>query len=157
METDPPSSSPSPTLPIPEAARRFNLLLAEDNLPDALIVREAIRLEGLPLDVHIASDGQQAIDFITRAEEDDNAPCPHFLLLDLNLPKRDGFEVLQRLRASPKCRDVPVLIFTSSDSPSDLSTAASMGASYFRKPPSYEEFMKLGGVLKKLLRDRGMT
>ena len=137
------------------AALRFNLLLAEDNLPDVLLVREAIRSEDLPLDVYVASDGQQAIDFIERAEHDPNAPCPHFLLLDLNLPKRDGFEVLQRLRAGERCKAIPVVIITSSDSPTDQAQAAALGAGYFRKPPNYDEFLKLGGVLKKLLKDQG--
>jgi chemotaxis family two-component system response regulator Rcp1 len=136
--------------------QRLNLLLAEDNLPDALLVREVVRLGNLPLDVHVAPDGQQAIEFIEQAEQDPDAPCPHFLLLDLNLPKRDGFEVLRRLRASDKCKAVPVIIITSSDSPSDVSQAAALGAGYFRKPPSYEEFLKLGDVLKKLLEDRAV-
>lgn len=142
-------------MPEPSAPPRLNLLLAEDNLPDALLIREVIREENLPLDMHIASDGQSAIDFIESADADQNAPCPHLLLLDLNLPKRDGFEVLKRLRESDKCKSIPVVIITSSDSPSDRAQAASLGAAYFRKPPSYEEFMKLGGVLKKLLRDSG--
>jgi chemotaxis family two-component system response regulator Rcp1 len=132
---------------------KLNLLLAEDNLPDALLVREAIRMENLPLEVHIAADGEQAIEFIARAEKDTEAPCPHFLLLDLNLPKVDGFEVLRRLRASNKCKSIPVLIITSSDSPGDRSQAASLGAGYFRKPPSYDEFLKLGAVLRRLLDD----
>ena len=134
----------------------MNLLLAEDNLPDALIVREAIRAESLPLEVHIAPDGERAIEFIERAENDPHAPCPHVLLLDINLPKADGFEVLRRLRASDKCKAVPVLVISSSDSPADRSQAASLGANYFRKPPSYEEFLKLGTVLKQMLKDRGL-
>jgi CheY-like chemotaxis protein len=77
-------------------------------------------------------------------------------LVDLNLPKRDGFEVLRRLRASGRCKDIPVLVITSSDSPSDLTQAASLGAGYFRKPPSYDEFLKLGGVLRQVLREKGM-
>jgi CheY-like chemotaxis protein len=129
--------------------------VAEDNLPDTVLVREAIRMEKLPLDVHIASDGQKAIDFITRADNDPNAPCPHLFLVDLNLPKRDGFEVLRRLRASPKCKDIPVLIMTSSNSPADQSRAAELGARYFRKPPNYDEFLKLGGLLKELLQGAG--
>lgn len=136
--------------------KRLNLLLAEDNLPDALIVREAIKIADLPLNIFIVADGQQAIDFIARAEQDATAPCPQLLLLDLNLPKKDGFEVLARLRASEKCRDVPVLVITSSDSPGDRSQAAQFGARYFRKPPSYDEFIKLGGVLRQVLRERGM-
>jgi two-component system, chemotaxis family, response regulator Rcp1 len=136
---------------------KLNLLLAEDNLPDALLVREAIRMANLPLEVHIAADGEQAIEFIARAEKDTEAPCPHFRLLDLNLPKVDGFEVLRRLRASNKCKSIPVLIITSSDSPGDRSQAASLGAGYFRKPPSYDEFLKLGAVLRRLLDDNPVT
>lgn len=108
-------------------------------------------MEQLPLDVHLVADGQQAMDFIARAESDPNAPCPHFLLVDINLPKADGFEVLRRLRASEKCKEIPVLVVSSSDSPGDRSQAARLGADYFRKPPSYEEYLKLGAVLKGLI------
>jgi CheY-like chemotaxis protein len=142
-------------MPDRSTPRRFNLLVAEDNLPDALLVREAIRMEDLPLDVHLAADGQQAIEFIARAERDPDAPCPHFLLLDINLPRADGFEVLRRLRGSERCKAVPVIVISSSDSPTDRGQAARLGAGYFRKPPSYEEFLKLGGVLKQLLKDHG--
>ncbi len=130
--------------------------MAEDNLPDELLVRDAVRTEKLPLEVYVVVDGQKAIEFIERAETDPEAPCPHLLLLDLNLPKKNGFEVLQRLRASDKCKDTPVLIMTSSDSPEDRRRVAELGARYFRKPGTYEAFMKLGGVLKQLLTDSGM-
>jgi CheY-like chemotaxis protein len=130
--------------------------LAEDNLPDALLVREAIRMEDLPIDVYVAQDGPRAIEFITRAEQDPNAPCPQIMLLDLNLPMVDGFEVLRRVRASSRLASIPVLIMTSSDAPSDRSQAAALGAGYFRKSPSYEEFLKLGPTLKKLLQENGL-
>jgi len=106
--------------------------------------------------VHVAADGQRAIDFIDQSEKDPAAPCPHLMLLDINLPKADGFEVLRRLRESQRCGKVPVLMISSSDSPSDRNQAAELGAGYFRKPPSYDEFLKLGAVLKKLLKDNHM-
>jgi DNA-binding response OmpR family regulator len=120
------------------------------------LVREAIRMENLPVDVHLAKDGQAALAFIAKAEQDPDAPCPQVLLLDLNLPKVDGFEVLRRLRASEKFKAIPVLIVSSSDSPADRSRAVKYGAGYFRKPPSYDEFLKLGVVLRELLKDRGV-
>jgi two-component system, chemotaxis family, response regulator Rcp1 len=150
-----PSISQSHSRPNQSVPQRFNLLLAEDNLPDALLVREAIRHENLPIDLHVVSDGQQAIDFIERAENDENAPCPQCMLLDLNLPKVEGFEILRRLRGSEKCGGIPVVVITSSDSPVDRSRAAALGAGYFRKPPSYEEFLKLGAVLKRLIGKQG--
>ncbi len=119
-------------------------------------MREAIRKEALPVELFVAKDGQEAIDFIARAETDPDAPSPQLLLVDLNLPKRDGFEVLRRLRESEKCGDVPVLVVTSSDSPTDQTAAAELGAWYFRKPPSYEEFLKLGRVMKRMLLERGI-
>ena len=101
--------------------------------------------------MHVASDGQKAIEFIIEAEMDAGAPCPDFLLLDLNLPKKDGFEVLERLRASEKFSSIPVVVMTSSNSPADRNRAAELGASYFCKPPNYEEFLKLGALLKNLV------
>jgi DNA-binding response OmpR family regulator len=135
----------------------LNLLLAEDNYPDALLVRSALRIAGLPVEVHIASDGEKAIEFIATAERDPEAPTPHVLLLDINLPKADGFEVLRRLRASDRWKSVPVMIVSSSDSPADRAEATRLGASYFRKPPSYGGFLRLGEVLKQFLVDSGLT
>jgi CheY-like chemotaxis protein len=134
----------------------LNLLLAEDNLPDALLVQEAIDLEKLPLKIHIAPDGEKAVDFITRAESDPQAPFPDILLLDLNLPKIEGLDVLRRIRSGAACRAIPVLVFTSSDSPEDKSRVAELKAGYFRKPVSYTEFLKVGGLIRKLLEERGM-
>jgi CheY-like chemotaxis protein len=149
-----PSSSRSPNIPPESNPRQLNLLLAEDNLPDALLVREAIRLEKLPVEVHVAVDGERAIDWISRAEQDPDVPCPHVFLLDLNLPKADGFEVLRRIRASTRCKDIAVLVVTSSDSPADREMAAKLGAGYFRKPTSLEEFLKIGPVLRRFLEER---
>ena len=134
----------------------MNLLLAEDNLPDALLVREAIQAEQLQVDVHIVADGELAIDFIARAATDPDAPVPQVILLDLNLPKIDGFEVLRRVRAIEKFKSIPVIIVTSSDSPEDRREALRLNANYFRKPVSYEEFVKIGGVLRRFLEDNGL-
>jgi len=114
-------------------------------------------MESLPLEVHSVRDGQRAIDFIIQAEEDSGAPGPDLVLLDLNLPRRHGFEVLQRLRASEQYKHVPVLIITSSDAPSDRQQAELFGASYFRKPPSYDAFLKLSGVIRRLMEENGLV
>jgi len=128
--------------------------VAEDNLPDALLIREVVRIEKLPFEVHVAPDGELAVAFIEKAEAEPGAPAPDLLLLDLNLPKKDGYEVLKRLRASAKFGAVPVVIATSSDAPEDRQRASEMGAVFFRKPASYGEFLKLGEVLKQTLAGR---
>jgi DNA-binding response OmpR family regulator len=155
LEEGQPSSSQSLTTPNGTTARRLNLLLAEDNLPDALLVREAIRVENLPVEIHHASDGEKAVAFLVSAEKDAAAACPDVLILDLNLPKIDGLEVLQRVRAS-KLRDIPVLVVTSSDSAHDRTKVAKLGARYFRKPHTYEEFQKIGPAIKGLLEENGL-
>ena len=132
--------------------RKFVGLLAEDNRADVLLVEEAIDLYNLSVQLHIVDDGEKAISFIEAAENDPEAPCPEFLLLDLNLPKRSGKEVLQRVRQSAKCKNIPVLIITSSDLQNDREELAQLGADrYFRKPSDYDQFLKVGEVLKELL------
>jgi DNA-binding response OmpR family regulator len=117
------------------------------------LVREAIRNEKLSLEIHVASDGKQAVDFLARSEADTSAPCPDILVLDLNLPKMEGFDVLRQLRANDKYKNLKVLVVTSSDAPADRNEAARLGARYFRKPTSYEEYLKIGGVLKDLIQE----
>ena len=117
------------------------------------MVREAIRLQNLPWEIHIVSDGEQAISFIEQTSNDADASIPDLILLDLNLPRVDGFEILRHLRSNEKYKSIPVLVITSSDSPADRKIAADFGAGFFRKPPNYDDFMKLGGVLKELVKD----
>ena len=113
-------------------------------------------MEKLFVDVHTVTDGEQAINFVVRSENDAAAPCPDLLVLDLNLPRRDGFEVLRHVRTSEKFRNIPVLIVTSSDAPTDRVQAQSLGARYFRKPASYEDFLKIGPALRQILTDNGL-
>jgi DNA-binding response OmpR family regulator len=130
--------------------------MVEDNLADALLVREAIGAEGLPLEVLAASDGEMAISFVERAEQDPDAPSPDAVLLDINLPKVDGFDVLRRIRASERFKNLPVIVLSSSDSLADRTEGAKLGAGYFRKRPDYEEFLKIGAVVRRLLEDNGL-
>jgi CheY-like chemotaxis protein len=132
------------------------LVLAEDNLPDALLVGEAIRIEGLPVELHVVADGEQARDLFQKAVEDPHALQPDVLLLDLNLPRIDGIALLRRLREQAQWKALPVMIITSSDAPADRASAESLGASYFRKPVNYEAFLKIGPALKQFIEDGGL-
>jgi CheY-like chemotaxis protein len=130
--------------------------MVEDNLADALLLREAIEMEGLPLNIHPAVDGEMAITFIEQSEKDPNAQPLDAVLLDLNLPKIDGFEVLRRIRASARYQRLPVIVVTSSDSMSDRQEGAKLGAGYFRKRASYEEFLKVGHAIREFLETNGL-
>lgn len=134
--------------------RKRIALLAEDNVADVLLIQEAIEFHHVPIELYIVGDGEKAIEFFQKAEADPNAPRPELLLLDLNLPKMSGKEVLQRVRQSERCKNILVLILTSSDLSSDRDAVVALGANrYFRKPTSYSQFMKVGEIMNEILQE----
>ena len=128
------------------------ILLIEDSSADVYLVRESLTKHLKEFELQVVNDGEKAFKLIEAADLDTSMPCPSLMLLDLNLPKRSGQEILQRLRQSPRCGHVPVVILTSSDSPADRAETAKLGATaYFRKPPDLEEFMQIGMVVERVL------
>jgi len=128
------------------------ILIVEDNPADANLIEEALAEAQLNCGLSIMRDGARAIEFIERLDADASHPCPDLILLDLNLPKVSGQEVLNRLRLIPRCKDVKVLIISSSNAPADRDRSMQLGASeYFRKPSSLEQFMALGSLVRALL------
>ena len=129
------------------------VLLVEDSPADIYIVRESLKKHLKSFQLEVIQDGEKAFDAIAAAESNENTTTPALCILDLNLPKRSGKEILKRIRGSPKFANVPVLIFTSSDSPVDRAETAQLGATaYFRKPHDLEEFMCIGKVVQSVLR-----
>jgi CheY-like chemotaxis protein len=132
------------------AQHKMNLLLAEDNPGDVFLVRRALDAESVPYELVVARDGEEAITYIANA--DSGGPGIDLLLVDLNLPKHDGTEVLSRLRNSKVLGHVPIIVLTSSDSPRDRERCLDLGANqYFQKPSDLERYMKLGSVVKTLM------
>lgn len=128
------------------------LLLVEDNSADADLVEEALAEAQLKCDLSIVRDGMQAIEFIESLDADVSRPVPDLVLLDLNLPKIRGEDVLNRLRSSPKCRAAKVLVISSSNEPTDREFSMKMGANeYFRKPSNLQQYMELGPIVRALL------
>ncbi len=131
---------------------RFHIVLVEDTEPDVFLIREALERDGLEFELEVLDDGEKAVDFIDRIDQDPAIRRPNLLLLDLNLPKKSGGQVLERVRQSPACADVPVVVLTSSDSPMDKARAAQYKATeYFKKPSKWDEFMRLGPLVRDLL------
>ena len=131
---------------------RFHIVLVEDAEPDVLLVREALEQSGLDFELQVFDDGEQGVDFIDTMDRDVSLGRPHLFLLDLNLPKKTGGQILERVRQSPTCGRIPVVILTSSDSQKDKAQAAFLNATgYFRKPSRLDEFMKLGPYVRDLL------
>lgn len=130
---------------------RAQILLVEDNPADANLVEEAIAEAHIECRISVVRDGAQAMDFIRRIEAQ-RAECPDIVLLDLNLPKVSGEEVLKRVRRSPACATAKVLIVSSSDARADRERALALGASdYFRKPSSLDQYMLLGPKIRSML------
>ncbi|MDQ6759633.1 MAG: response regulator [Acidobacteriota bacterium] len=127
----------------------------EDNVADVFLIREALESAGIQAEIHVVTDGQKAVRFFDEADGSDAAPCPALVILDVNLPKKNGDEVLQHLRENRKCSQTLVLIVSTSDSASDRNKMSKLGCDgYFRKPSNFDDFMKLGDVVKGLLSTR---
>jgi CheY-like chemotaxis protein len=132
--------------------REIQILLAEDNRADVLLVREALAAHKIPHRLFVVSDGAEAIEFVARMGEPGEVPCPDIFLLDLNLPKIDGPEVLREFRRNPACASTPVIVTSSSDTPRDRQKVSTLGVSrYFRKPTSFAAFLQLGAIVKELV------
>jgi DNA-binding response OmpR family regulator len=127
----------------------------DDNPADVGLVREALEEHSVQGDLTVVFDGDQAIQFIKEIDSQ-SGNCPDLIILDLNLPKKPGREVLECVRQSSKCRESPVVILTSSDERDDQDDAIRLGADrYIRKPSSLEEFIALGAIFKALLAGSG--
>lgn len=117
-----------------------------------LEVRIALRDQNFHHVLHLARDGEEAITFIEKADNDAMAPGPDLLLLDMHLPKYDGEAILKRLRSPERYAQIPVVVMTSSDAPQDRDRAQKHAAIfYFRKPSRLEEFIQLGVIVREIL------
>lgn len=129
------------------------ILIAEDNDADVFLVRTSLEEAGFVFDLRVASDGEEVLRLVDQADASSGGWCPEIIILDLNLPRYSGEEILYRFHGSPRFRGVPVIVFTSSDSPRDREGAAKLGVTeYFRKPQHFEEFMELGKIVKRVLK-----
>lgn len=128
------------------------MLVVEDNTADIVLIREAIQAADLGVAIDVVKDGEQARRFFDRLDSDASIPCPRLVILDINLPRWSGSEVLKHMRRSERCRDALVLAISSSESARDRQQMAELGANeYFRKPSEYDAFMELGEAVKRLL------
>lgn len=133
-----------------DTAATFNFMLAEDNPGDVFLVRRALDALRLRYDLVVAKDGEEALKYV--AEAANGQRHVDLILLDLNLPRRDGVEVLTQLRSHPTLNGVPVVLLTSSDSPLDRERCLRLGANhYFQKPSNLTSFMEIGKVVKDLV------
>jgi CheY-like chemotaxis protein len=128
-------------------AKAAQILLVEDNRMDVELTLDAFREGKLANIVHVARDGQQALDYMFDVgpyADRTQYPLPDLILLDLKLPRIDGHEVLQRLKATPVVKRIPVIVLTSSKEEGDRALSYDSGAnSYLVKPVSFDGFLEV--------------
>jgi two-component system response regulator len=126
--------------------RALQILLVEDNLDDVTILRRALDRAKVPAELRLARDGAEAVDLLVTGVDGDGcvAPRPDLMLLDINTPRLNGFEVLQRIRADEELRVLPVVMLTVSARNEDVTRAYRLGANtYVQKPVEFDQFIRL--------------
>ena len=123
--------------------RFIEILLVEDSPADILLTREAFKHNKIVNAIHVVEDGIQAMDFLYRRGKYASAPRPDLILLDLNLPRKIGREVLAEIKADPDLRTIPIVVLTTSDDDEDILKAYNLNANcYVVKPVGFENFMQ---------------
>ena len=120
------------------------ILLVEDNPLDVRLTREALKDSKMPVSMSVADNGVDAMAFLRREDRHADAPRPDLILLDLNLPRMDGREVLMQIKQDPKLKQIPVVILTTSDSDRDITQCYEQHANcYVVKPLELEHFFQV--------------
>ena len=124
----------------------MEILLVEDNPVDVVITKEAFNAGRVRNNVHVAEDGEEAMDFLHKRGKYSSAPTPEIILLDLNLPKKDGRDILAEVKADPSLRRIPVIVLTTSEDKEDIRRSYDLQANCFiTKPADTEQFAKAMG------------
>jgi CheY-like chemotaxis protein len=124
--------------------RPFEVLLVEDNPGDVMLTTEALEEAKLHINMSIVSDGVEALDFLCRRGPYAEAPRPDLMLLDLNMPRKDGREVLAEIKADPDLRGIPVVVLTTSHAEQDIVRTYNLHANaYVTKPVDLQQFITI--------------
>ena len=129
----------------------LTIIVVEDNPVDVYLIRWVLTAHELSYTLHVIDNADHAMNYLDELGQQDRRASPTIILLDLNLPQRDGRELLRRVRTIPDGSDICVVIVTGSINPADRQETLALGANaYFVKPPHLNEFMQLGQLVKDL-------
>lgn len=124
--------------------RAADFLLVEDNPGDVRLTQEALRSHKVQNNLHVVNDGEEAMAFLRKQGKYANAPRPDIILLDLNLPRKDGREVLADIKSDPSLKTIPVVVITSSEAEQDVIKSYNLNANcYVTKPVNLDQFIKV--------------
>ena len=131
-------------LTLMKKSRPVNILLIEDNPGDVRLAQEAFKEGNVNVSLDVAMDGMEAINFLRKIGPFQNAVTPDLVLLDLNLPKKDGREVLSDIKADPTLRSIPVVILTTSNAEQDILNSYNLHVNcYINKPVDFDRFFDI--------------
>ena len=129
--------------------RPKRILVIEDNQTDVSLIREGLTEHGVQFELAVMEDGRKALDHLKQIRRE---PFPDLIILDLNLPRHDGIEVLVQYRTTVALAEVPIIVLTSSNSPNDQLRTKNLGVNIFiRKPMGLPEFVALGKRFRQIL------
>ncbi|CAM3737375.1 response regulator [Deinococcus frigens] len=130
------------TTPYPPSARQVEILLVEDSEPDILLTLEAFEEARVPNRLHVVRDGVEALRFLRSEGEYHDAPRPDLILMDINMPRKNGLEVLREIKTDSGLVSIPVLMLTTSQADEDVRSSYECHASgYMVKPVGFENFL----------------
>jgi len=122
----------------------YPILLVEDNQDDVMITERALTKGSIRKKLYVTRDGEEAMKFMRKEGKYKHFPTPALIILDLKMPKIDGFEVLGEIKSADNSKSIPVIIFTSSERDKDIERAYELGCnSYIVKPVNFEDFIKI--------------
>ena len=122
----------------------MRVLLVEDNPAEVRLTREAFAETGVPHELHVVGDGEAATNFLHKTGSFSSVPLPDVILLDLNLPKKGGHEVLKEIKSDPGLMSIPVIVITNSSAKEDIEGVyQANGNCYLVKPPSLNDFFEM--------------
>jgi len=124
--------------------RPISVLLVDDDPGDVLMIEEALESTGAPRTVYVVNDGEEALAFLRQTGEFSQAPRPDVVLLDLNMPRMDGRQVLAEVKADAALRSIPIVVLTTSQSPADIMSSYSLHANaYVTKPMNLDDLTEV--------------
>lgn len=130
----------------------IQFLLVEDSEPDVMLTQEVFEEEGLSGQLHIVRDGVEALDFLLRRAPYQHAPRPDVILLDINMPRMNGLELLAHIKTDPRLMTIPVFMLTTSQAEEDvLRSYQAHAASYVVKPIEFSEFQRAVQAMSRFM------
>ncbi|WKN30643.1 response regulator [Porifericola rhodea] len=132
--------------------KTITILMADDDPDDRMLTKEALMENKLANDLHFVEDGEELMDYLHQRGKysEENAPRPGLILLDLNMPKKDGREALTEIKADPKLRRIPIIVLTTSKAEEDILKSYDLGiSSFITKPVTFEDLVEVARAIGK--------